>query len=855
MAAAVTVAQFADVLKVPVERLLEQLAEAGVDIKDADALVDDDTKMVLLNHLQRRHGNDDAAASTPTKVTLNRRDRSELKVSGSAGRARTVNVEVRRKRTYVKRDVIEEQNRAQQEETDSKLREEDEARLAVEKAESDRIAARKAEKEAEQRVKDEDVARRDVEREERLAEARRKDEQNQAVAAPKTEAAKPTAKPGDKPVRGRVKTDKRESGGGGNTPDRSGRKKLHVASDMRGKRRTSASTRKSSRRRGSSVNVDSQHGFELPTAPVVREVSVIDGMTVGELAQGMAVKGGEVIKSLMGMGMMVTINQPLDQDTAILLVEELGHIPKPEDPALLDEQIINITDEETGEEVPRSPVVTIMGHVDHGKTSLLDYIRRTKVTADEAGGITQHIGAYKVHTDSGAITFLDTPGHAAFTSMRERGAKVTDVVILVVAGDDGVKPQTEEAVKHAKAAGVPIIVAINKMDKPEADPDRVRNELSQLEVISEEWGGDTQFVNVSAHTGDGIDALLSAISLQAELLELKAFADCRATGVVIESSLERGRGPVATVLVTRGTLRQGDVLVAGQVHGKVRRMHDDTGATVGEAGPGTPVAVLGLSGTPVSGDDAIVLEDERKAREVAEFRHTRAREIKLSQQQAAKLDDVFGQLKAGAMKSVTLLVKADVHGSAEALCEALEDISNDEVKVKIVSSGVGGITETDVNLAATSKAIIIGFNVRADGKARDAIKDQGIDIQYFSIIYEAIDVVKAAVTGLLAPEIREEIVGLAEVRDVFTSPKFGDIAGCLVTEGLVKRDNPIRVLRDSVVIYEGELESLRRFKDDVNEVRSGTECGIGVKDYNDVQPGDQIECFQRVEIARTLDSM
>jgi len=854
MAAAVTVAQFADVLKVPVERLLEQLAEAGVDIKDADALVDDDTKMVLLNHLQRRQGKDEAAASTPTKVTLNRRDRSELKVSGSAGRARTVNVEVRRKRTYVKRDVIEEQNRAQQEETDSKRREEEEARLAAEKAESDRIAARKAEKEAEQRAKDEEAARRDAEREERLAEVRRKDEQKQAATAPSTDAAKPAAKSGDKPARGRGKNDKRESGGG-NAPDRSGRKKLHVASDMRGKRRTNASGRKSSRRRSSSVNVDSQHGFELPTAPVIREVSVVDGMTVGELAQGMAVKGGEVIKSLMGMGMMVTINQPLDQDTAIILVEELGHIPKPEDPALLDEQIISITDEEVGEEVSRSPVVTIMGHVDHGKTSLLDYIRRTKVTADEAGGITQHIGAYKVHTDSGDITFLDTPGHAAFTSMRERGAKVTDVVILVVAGDDGVKPQTEEAVKHAKAAGVPIIVAINKMDKPEADPERVRNELSQLEVISEEWGGDTQFVNVSAHTGDGVDALLGAISLQAELLELTAFAGGRATGVVIESSLERGRGSVATVLVTRGTLRQGDVLVAGQVHGKVRRMHDDTGATVMEAGPGAPVAVLGLSGTPVSGDDAVVLEDERKAREVAEFRHARAREIKLSQQQAAKLDDVFGQLKAGAMKSVTLLVKADVHGSAEALCEALEDISNDEVNVKIVSSGVGAITETDVNLAATSKAIIIGFNVRADGKARDAVKDQGIDIQYFSIIYEAIDVVKAAVTGLLAPEIREEIVGLAEVRDVFTSPKFGDIAGCLVTEGFVKRDNPIRVLRDSVVIYEGELESLRRFKDDVNEVRSGTECGIGVKDYNDVQPGDQIECFQRVEIARTLDSM
>jgi translation initiation factor IF-2 len=848
MAGAVTVAQFADVLKVPVERLLEQLAEAGVDIKGADALVDDDTKMVLLNHLQRRKGNDVAKGSTPTKVMLNRRDRSELKVSGSAGRARTVNVEVRRKRTYVKRDVIEEQNRAQQEEIDAKRRAEEEGRLAAEKAEADRIAARKAEKEAEQRAKDEEAARREAEREERLAEARRK-EGGKQVAVKQSEPEKGA----DKPARGRVKTEKRiESKSEKEAPSR--RKELHVASDMRGKRRTSAAAnRKSSRRRGSSVNVDSQHGFELPTEPVVREVSVSDGMTVGALAQGMAIKGGEVIKALMGMGMMVTINQPLDQDTAILVVEELGHIAKPAEAALLDEQIISDADDSTAAALPRSPVVTIMGHVDHGKTSLLDYIRSTKVVSGEAGGITQHIGAYKVHTDEGDITFLDTPGHAAFTAMRARGAKVTDVVILVVAADDGVKPQTEEAVKHAKAAGVPMIVAVNKIDKPGADPDRVRSELSALDVISEEWGGDYQFVHVSAITGEGIDALLSAITLQAEVLELTAIQEGRATGVVIESSLEKGRGPVATVLVTRGTLRQGDVLVAGEVYGKVRRMHDDTGATVTEAGPGTPVAVLGLSGTPFAGDDVVVLEDERKAREVAEFRHSRAREIKLAQQQAAKLDDVFGQLAAGAMKSVTLLVKADVHGICEALRDALESISNDEVRVRVISSGVGGITETDVNLAAASKAIIIGFNVRADGKAREAIKEKGIDVQYFSIIYEAIDVVKAAVTGLLAPEIREEIVGLAEVRDVFTSPKYGDIAGCLVMEGAVKRANPIRVLRDNVVIYEGELESLRRFKDDVNEVRSGTECGIGVKDYTDVKPGDQIECFQRTEVARTLD--
>ncbi len=849
MAGAVTVAQFADVLKVPVERLLEQLAEAGVDIKDADALVDDDTKMVLLNHLQRRHGNEDGAASTPTKVTLNRRDRSELKVSGSAGRARTVNVEVRRKRTYVKRDVIEEQNRAQQEEVDAKRKEEEDARLAVEQVETDRIAARKAEKDAEQKAKDDEVARKESEREERLAEARRKEEDKQKTAEAQTAA--PAA--GDKPARTtRVKEAPKPAPKGAGKGTRYGRSELHVASDKRGKRRTTGG-RKSNRRRSSSVNVDSQHGFVAPTEPVVRDVSVSEGMTVAVLAQGMAIKGNEVIRALMNMGMMVTVNQPLDLDTAILVVEELGHVAVPEDAASFDEQIIS-SDDDAGDAVPRSPVVTIMGHVDHGKTSLLDYIRKAKVVDGEAGGITQHIGAYKVHTDEGDITFLDTPGHAAFTAMRARGAQVTDVVILVIAADDGVKPQTAEAVKHAKEAGVPIIVAVNKIDRPGADPDRARNELAALEVIPEDWGGETQFVNVSAHTGEGIDALLSAISMQAELLELEAPIDGRASGVVIEASVEKGRGSVATVLVSRGTLRQGDVLVAGEVYGKVRRMTDDTGATVTEVGPATPVAVTGLSGTPVAGDDAVVLEDERKAREVAEFRHSKARGIKLALQQASNLDDVFGQLKAaGEMKSVQILLKADVHGSAEALRESLEDISNDEVKVKVISSGVGGITETDVGLAAASNAVIIGFNVRADSKARDAIKEQDIDVQYFSIIYEAIDVVKAAVTGLLAPEIREEIVGLAEVRDVFTSPKFGDIAGCLVTEGVVKRDFPIRVLRESVVIYEGELESLRRFKDDVNEVKSGTECGIGVKDYDDVQPGDQIECFRRFEVARTLD--
>jgi len=849
MAGGVTVTQFADVLKVSAERLLEQLAEAGLDIKDADALIDDDTKMVLLNHLRRSHGHEDKDVSTPSKITLNRRARSELKVSGSQGRSRSVSVEVRKKRTYVKRDVIEEQNRQQQEEIDAKRQAEEDERLAVERAEEERIAARKAQKEAEEKSRIEEEQRKDAEREARLAEARKKEEEamqrqvveQQADASSTKPAEKKSEKKAEKPARGRGK-----SAGKGT---RYGRSELHVASDMRGKRRT---TKGGKRRRGSSVNVDTEHGFQAPTEPVVRDVNVIEGMTVAALAQAMAIKGNEVVKALMKMGMMVTINQPLDQDTAFLVVEEMGHNPVAVEESELDDEILGSVSND-GEKLPRPPVVTIMGHVDHGKTSLLDYIRRAKVASGEAGGITQHIGAYMVETEQGQISFLDTPGHAAFTAMRARGAQVTDIVILVVAADDGVKPQTEEAVKHAKAAGVPLIVAVNKCDKPEADPDRVKNELSQYEVVPEDWGGDTQFVNVSALNGDGIDELLSAVLLQSELLELTAVAEGNAHGVVIEASLEKGRGSVATVLVTSGQLKRGDILVAGEVYGRVRKMFDDTGADVEIATASTPVAVLGLSGTPVAGDDVVVLENERKAREVAEFRHSRARDVKLAQQKAAKLEDMFGQVLAGDAKSVSILVKADVHGSSEALRDSLQKLTNEEVAVNVVSSGVGGITESDVNLAAASNAIIIGFNVRADGTAREMIKEQGIDVQYFSIIYEAIDVVKAAVSGLLAPEIREEIVGLAEVRDVFSSPKFGDIAGCLVTEGFVKRSNPIRVLRDSVVIYEGELESLRRFKDDVNEVKSGVECGIGVKNYSDVQPGDQIECFERTEHARTLD--
>jgi translation initiation factor IF-2 len=597
--------------------------------------------------------------------------------------------------------------------------------------------------------------------------------------------------------------------------------------------------------------MDTKHGFEMPTAPVVRDIEIPESITVAELAQQMAVKAGEVMKVMMNMGFMVTINQVIDQDTAVLVVEEMGHSPKIAQTSEFDDQIIALVDFK-GDEKPRPPVVTIMGHVDHGKTSLLDHIRSTRVAAGEAGGITQHIGAYHVDTDHGKITFLDTPGHSAFTAMRARGAQVTDIVILVVAADDGVKPQTEEAIDHAKAANVPIVVAVNKVDKEDADPERVRNELAAKEIIPDAWGGENLFVDVSAKTGDGIKELLDAILLQAEVLELKAVSDGPAAGVVIESSLETGRGTVATVLVTRGTLHIGDALVAGQEYGRVRKLLDENGQDIQEAGPSIPVAVLGLSGTPSAGDDAVVLDDERKAREVAEFRHARSRDLKLAQQQASKLDDAFSRMQGGESKTVPIFVKADVHGSAEALRDALTNLSNDEVKVEVISSAVGGITESDINLAAASQAYVIGFNVRADAAARAAVKASGVDVKYFSIIYEAIDAVKAAVSGLLAPEIKEHIVGLAEVKEVFSSPTLGDIAGCLVVDGHVKRSNPIRVLRDNVVIYEGELESLRRFKDDANEVRAGTECGIGVKNYNDVQVGDQIECFERIEIARSL---
>ena len=845
----VTVTQFAQVLRVPVERLLSQLGEAGIDVTGADDTISDDAKLELLTHLRRAHGRKDASASTPRKITLKRKTQSEIRLSSGQGRSRTVSVEVRRKRTYIKRDVLEEQARKQQQELDAKRaavlerqradaeraaeaeREERERKAAAAEA---RLAAEKSRIRAEQEQREQE-ARRQAETESK----RRKDEE----ARRKAEEERRSKEEADRERAAQAKMEMQRARQAKPAKDST----LHVAPGTSARRR-----RKRPRRRPVHLSVESQHAFEKPTAPVVREVAIGETITVGDLAQRMAIKSGEVIKSLMNMGMMVTINQVIDQDTAVLVVEEMGHTAKPITETALEDQLLESVVKASGEAAlkTRPPVVTVMGHVDHGKTSLLDYIRRTRVAAGEAGGITQHIGAYSVGTDKGRVTFLDTPGHAAFTAMRARGAQVTDIVVLVVAADDGVMPQTEEAVKHARAAEVPLVVAVNKIDREDADPDRVRQELSKLEVIPEAWGGDNLFVDVSAVTGTGIEDLLDAILLQAEVLDFQSPDSGPASGVVLESSLERGRGAVATVLVSQGRLKLGDIVLAGQEYGRVRAMFDESGAPIGDAGPSSPAVVVGLSGTPLAGDDMLVVADERKAREVADLRRTKTRDVKLAQRQAVRLDDVFSQMAEGEMESVQLLIKADVHGSAEAIREALEQVSTSDVKVRITSSGVGAITESDIQLAAASNAIVIAFNVRADASAREALKETGVDVRYYSIIYEAIDDVKAAVSGLQAPEIKEQIVGLAEVRDIFRSPRFGNVAGCLVVDGYVRRNNPIRVLRDNVVIYEGELESLRRFKDDVNEVRAGTECGIGVRNYNDVKVGDQIECYERTEVER-----
>ena len=912
--AEVTVSQFAEVLKVPVDRLLVQLDQAGIKVDGPDARISDDAKLELLTHLRRSHGSGDDGDAAPRKITLKRKTQSELKLASVQGRARTVNVEVRQKKTYIKRDVLEEQARHHQDEIDAKRREvEDAARLEAERLDNERRERERVESENLRRAEEEQAKLRAAEEARRAAEQRAREEAERrererqeqlqaqankaaaaavapAAAAPQQPASPPPpaqpafvprivstgrvnprpqqkaspppqAKGGQQQSRPQAQTQaaappapaaqeqpRRPAAPGGAEPTRYGRQELHVAGDVSSRYKKK---KRGSKMRMSSPSTEGRHAFEMPTAPVVREVSIGETVTVSELAQKMAVKANEVIKVLMNMGVMATINQPLDQDTAILVVEELGHTAKVLKENQIEEDLQGVASEEPEVGEPRPPVVTVMGHVDHGKTSLLDYIRSTKVAAGEAGGITQHIGAYHVETPKGVITFLDTPGHAAFTAMRARGAKATDVVVLVVAADDGAMPQTVEAIQHARAAGVPMVVAVNKIDKPEADPDRVRTELSKHDVIPEEWGGQTIFVNVSARTGAGIDNLLDSILLQAEIQELRAPRDGLASGIVIESSVEKGRGAAATVLVKKGTLKMGDPILAGTEFGRVRAMFDETGAAVQTAGPSMPVVVLGLANPPNAGDDLLVVESDRKAREVALYRQSKSRDTKLARQ-APRAEDVFSQMGEAKAGVVTVLLKADVQGSAEALRESLDKLSTPEVQVRVLGSALGGITVSDVQLAAASKALIIGFNVRADAGARDAIKEQGVEVRYYSIIYEVIDDIRQMMSGMLKPEIKETIVGIAQVREVFRSSKFGVVAGCLVTEGVVKRNNPIRVLRDNVVIFEGALESLRRFKDEAGEVRAGTECGIGVKNYQDVRVGDQIECYSRVEVARTL---
>ncbi|MEO5703126.1 MAG: translation initiation factor IF-2 [Gammaproteobacteria bacterium] len=839
----VTIKQFADVVGIPVDHLLAQLGQAGLSVKDADETITDNEKMQLLGYLRRNHNNGEgvAPATEPRKITLKRKTVSALRQSGTQGKtSKTVNVEVRKKHTYVKRSAViaEEMERVEVETaekqrieaTEQALRDGENLKQELEVKQQ----ADAAKQEEEIRLKAEQEARLKVEQEDRL-----RKEARPGLPAEK-EPSKPAAPQADK-------TDKKPKwrSGKDEAGTKYGRQELHVATDMTGRRK------KKTKGRMLAVTSSGKHGFERPTAPVVREVSLPETITVAELAQKMSVKAAEVIKIMMKMGTMVTINQAIDRETAMVVVEEMGHVPKVlEENAL--EAGLSLASAVIGDKVVRPPVVTIMGHVDHGKTSLLDYIRRTKVATGEAGGITQHIGAYHVETSRGMISFLDTPGHAAFTAMRARGAKVTDIVVLVVAADDGVMPQTIEAIQHAKAANVPILVAVNKIDKPDADPERVKQELVKHEVVSEEWGGDTIFVPVSAKTGAGIDALLDSILVQAEVLELTAVKDSPATGVVIESSLDKGRGPVATVLVQNGTLHRGDILLAGQEFGRVRALLDENGKNIHEGNPSMPVMVLGLSGTPNAGDEVVVVSDERKAREIALFRQGKFRDVKLARQQTTKLEDVFTQLEEGKVSTLNLVIKADVQGSAEALRDALYKLSTDEVKVRILASGVGGINESDVNLTVASGAILIGFNTRADASARRLVAEEGVDLRYYSIIYNVIDEVRAAMTGMLSPEFKEQIIGLAEVHDVFKSTKIGAIAGCRVIEGVVRRNNPIRVLRNNVVVFEGELESLRRFKDDVNEVRAGTECGIGVKNYTDVTAGDQIEVYEKVQVARKL---
>ncbi len=853
--AEVTVKQLAESVGTPLDRLLEQLKEAGLSQCKADESINEKDKGKLLSYLRQLHGKDspDGKTLVRKKIVLKRKSVSEIKVpptTRTVGRSKTVTVEVRKKRTFVrgatpaagKPEVLQEdkgslermeaakrelhdQAKRRQQELDEKLRTEQEAR-EKEPPPKPRRKPKPVPEVVESKVVTETPEKAAPEVKPEIKKAAPKVVQ---PAANKPASAKP---------------DSRRARGGAKRPDRP--KELHVAAQKSGRRRKKGSRRVSVRA------AVSTHTFQAPTEPVVREVSIPETLTVGELAQKMSVKAPEVIRTLMNLGSMVTINQSINQETAVVVVEEMGHTAKLIRSDALEEEVLQANVDEGGEEAPRAPVVTVMGHVDHGKTSLLDYLRKTKVTSGEAGGITQHIGAYRVKTPKGDVAFLDTPGHAAFTAMRARGAKATDIIILVVAADDGVMPQTEEAIQHARAAGVPLVVAINKIDRPDANPDKVKQELSGREVIPEDWGGDTMFVNVSAITGEGVDALLDAVLLQAELLELTARDQGPASGIVVEARLDRGRGAVATLLVQQGRLRKGDVVLVGREFGRVRALLNENGKDLREAGPSTPVEVLGLSGPPGSGDSMVVVANERQARELATQRQTKYRESKFARQQASKLENMFAQMGAGEVVILPLIIKADVQGSVEALRDAVTQLSTDEVRISVVASGTGGINESDVNLAIASKGMIFGFNVRADAAARRLIEAEAISLNYFSVIYDVIDLVKQVASGMLSPVLKEEITGVAEVRDVFRARKFGAIAGCMVTEGTVKRSNPIRVLRDNVVIYEGELESLRRFQDDVNDVKSGVECGIGVKNYNDIKAGDQIEVYERVEVERSL---
>jgi translation initiation factor IF-2 len=862
----------------PIEKLVSQFAEAGITKKIGD-MVNEGEKKKLLEHLNKAHGGE---GSEPVKMTLQRKTKTTLSVNSGSGKSKDVQVEVRKKRTFVKRTPAE-LAAIEEAEAKAKAEAEAEAKVAAE-ARAKREAEAKAKKEEAAAARKEADAKRKADNATKASTKKVKkpgetDEEQKLRLAVEQEALKKAEEEAERlALEAKAMAEANEKAWAEEEEKRKYKLEheneddLHVHSSVyaqlaeddqdkreeknrrKGKKSGKATADEvaqlTGRRRKNKPQ--NQHAFQKPTAPVEQVVSIGETISVSELASRMSTKGTEVVRTMMKMGEMVTINQVLDQETAVLVVEELGHKYVLTKSNELEEKILAERDSGQGDAVTRAPVVTVMGHVDHGKTSLLDYIRKADIADGEAGGITQHIGAYHVETDNGMITFLDTPGHAAFTSMRARGAKATDIVILAVAADDGVMPQTKEAVQHAKAAGVPLIVAVNKIDKEAADPDRVKNELAQLDVIPEDWGGDTQFIHVSAKTGEGIPELLEAINLIAEVQELTAVDHGAAHGVVIESRLDKGRGPVATVLVQEGELKKGDIVLCGFEYGRVKAMKDENGTEILSAGPSIPVEILGLSGVPAAGDEATVVRDERKAREVANSRQGKFREVKLARQQKANLENMFANMEEGDVSELNIVLKTDVQGSLEAITEALTSLSTDEVKVIIVGSGVGGLTETDASLAQASNAIVVGFNVRADATARRLIEQEDIDLRYYSVIYALIDEVKQAMSGLLAPEFRQEIIGLAEVRDVFKSPKIGAIAGCMVTEGTIKRSAPIRVLRDNIVIYEGELESLRRFKDDVQDVRNGMECGIGVKNYNDVKVGDQIEVFEVVEVKRTI---